>query len=765
MNYWLLLIPFIYALIVLVLFPKLVDFAKKKDFVDEAKNRKRHEGRVPPVGGWLVYIAFIVAQFSLFPINIQNIVLLISGTLLFSLGLIDDKYPLTAPQKFLGQFIVAGLIVFIAQIHVAQYLNMFGVPIIAGQILCMVAIVFVINSFNLVDGINGLAALLGVAALISFGLWLYIGGKYDYVVFVLTIFVSLTVFLRFNLFDTKAFLGDNGSMLIGFIAAYLAIIFINTFTLSDISIASKCSAEIGIVYAALAIPVSDTLRLFILRPYYLKKSPFKADRNHVHHLLLRLGFNHAEASLVLFGFAIFLVIVSLPVQDLGSLAVILIVLFLSMAFMMSIDYFLFSKYKRKINKKTMFNSLQNLSRELNYPIFVEYAMAVSFFVLAMAIPFHRVSTSIPTLLLLFSFLMLLVRTLIVYRFRGWELIYTNLKVLLKHQYTILLLFNFMVILINIIMIPTAHWTKITLYLLPLVYWVTVSQLEKIIEIKPRFLLSAYIIGLAGFGVFILLMAFSYFPLYGWNSFFYKNLLFHVKANPVTHSLYYNLGILFIGNNFRHLKQERWRTVFWGLITFFVFMVVLCSSKIGLIVLPISLSFTLYNIIRNKKTAIWAVAICIILYSFIFVQGGLLSKEFLLNTLSSRLMSWNESFVILKEHWLSGIGVGNSVSYLKERFELLGYSFGVVHDLNAQNQFIETFLELGIMGFFSVILIFSYSFIKAFILRNKLYFFYIVIILIYMFFESLFQTQMGMIAFAFFNALFMSVFANNSDRTT
>ncbi|MCB0541552.1 MAG: undecaprenyl/decaprenyl-phosphate alpha-N-acetylglucosaminyl 1-phosphate transferase, partial [Bacteroidetes bacterium] len=396
-------------------------------------------------------------------------------------------------------------------------------------------IVFIINSFNLVDGINGLAALLGIAALISFGLWLYIAGKYNYVIFVFTIIASLSVFLRFNLFNTKAFLGDNGSMLIGFLASYLAIVFINTYTDLSNEISTKCEAEIGIVFAAMAIPVADTLRLFILRPYYLKKSPFKADRNHVHHLLLRLGFNHAEASLFLFGFAIFLVIVSLPTQDLGSLAVILITLFLSMALMMSLDYFVFSKFKRRIAKKTMFNSLQNISKDLNYPIFIEYAFATSFFILAMAIPFHRVSTSIPTLILLFSFLTLIIRTLIVYRSTGWQIIQTKINELLKHPYSILLLFNLAVIVINIITKPNEHWTKIALYSLPLVYWITVSQLERIIEIKPRFLLTAYILGLTGFGVYILIQSFVHFPEYGWNSFFYRNLLFHVKANPVTHS--------------------------------------------------------------------------------------------------------------------------------------------------------------------------------------------------------------------------------------
>ena len=130
--------------------------------------------------------------------------------------------------------------------------------------------------------------------------------------------------------------------MIGLMAVILAYTFIDTYTDLTNVILTKGNAEVGIALAAMAIPIADTLRLFILRPTFLKKSPFKADRNHVHHLLLRLGLTHFEASLMLFGLAVLIIFAALAAQDLGSIAVIFIGSFILIAFLMSIDFFIFS---------------------------------------------------------------------------------------------------------------------------------------------------------------------------------------------------------------------------------------------------------------------------------------------------------------------------------------------------------------------------------------------------------------------------------------
>ncbi|MEZ4977873.1 MAG: hypothetical protein R2772_01115 [Chitinophagales bacterium] len=761
MSYLLFLYPLLIFLLGYFLFPKVIDFATNKNYLDEAKGRKRHAESVPPIGGWLLYAAFAVVFLSqmLIPqFDLKNLAVFASVSAMFFLGFVDDKYPLNASQKFLWQFLIATIFVFIGDIHFAAYLNFYGVPLFLAKFICVVLTVFIVNSFNLVDGINGLAALLGIVALAYLGLWLFSAAQYSMFLLSLSLIAALLVFLRYNVFQTKVFLGDNGSMLIGLLASYFVFVFIKTYSGFSNLVLTKCNAEIGVALSAIAIPLADTLRLFILRPLYLAKSPFKADRNHVHHLLIRLGFSHIEASLSLFALAILLVLAALAAQDLGSIAVIMINLFICVAFLISLDFFVFSKYRRRVDKKTVFNSLQNLSKELNNPVFIEYAFAISIFLLAISIPFHRVSTSIPTLILLFSLLMLFVRNFLLYRRDYWKLFGGKLLDFLKQSFSILVMVYLSFILIHsFFIVPSSNFQKLGIYSLLLIYWLSLFQLEKIIQIKPRVLLTAFIAGCMGFGVYILLQSFIEYPKAGWDGFYYTRLLSHVKANPVTHSLYYNLAILFLANNYKYLKKEAWKLTYFLALFFFIFIVILCSSKVGYFILLFTVPIAFYSLLNNTKGFLVFIFSYISLVAFLAFSNEVFSKDFILSALDSRLIVWEQSIGIIKENFFWGTGVGSSVQALADAFEKINYERGILQHYNAQNQFLESFMETGILGFLLLISFFIYSYLVAWKQRNKLYFVYTCIILCYMMTESLFQTQMGMVSFAFFNALFLASF--------
>lgn len=761
MSYFLFLYPLLIFLLGYILFPRVIEFAKKKNYIDEASGRKRHTESVPPIGGWLLYAAFALVFISqiLFPqFELKNLAVFLSISAMFFLGFVDDKYPMNASQKFLGQFLIAIIFVFFGDVHFADYLLVYGLPLLLGKVFCVILTVFIVNSFNLVDGINGLAALLGIVALGYLGLWLFSAAQYPMFILSLSLIAALLVFLRYNVFQTKVFLGDNGSMLIGLLASYFVFIFVRTYTGFSNLVLTKCNAEIGVAISAIAIPLADTVRLFILRPLYLAKSPFKADRNHVHHLLIRLGFSHIEASLSLFALAILLVLAALAAQDLGSMAVIIINLFICVAFLMSLDFFVFSKYRKRVDKKTVFNSLQNLSRELNYPVFIEYAFAISIFLLAISIPFHRVSTSIPTIILIFSLLMLFVRNFLLYRRDYWKLFGAKLQDFLKQKFTILVLLYLAFITVHaLIIVPSSHIQKLGIYSLLLVYWLALFQLEKIIQIKPRVLLTAFIAGCMGFGVFILLQSFVEYPKEGWDGFYYTGLLSSVKANPVTHSLYYNLAILFLANNFKYLKKGAWRITYWFALFFFIFIVVLCSSKVGYFILLFTIPIAFYSLLPAKKRFVFFMLAYLVLVGFLAISNGVFSKDFILNALDSRIIVWEQSIAIVKDNFLWGTGVGSSIQALQDAFVSINYQRGILQNYNAQNQFVESFMETGIFGFGLLISFFIYSFFVAWKEKNKLYFIYTCIILCYMMTESLFQTQMGMVSFAFFNALFLASF--------
>ena len=112
----------------------------------------------------------------------------------------------------------------------------------------------------------------------------------------------------------------------------------------------------------------------------------------------------------------------------------------------------------------------------------------------------------------------------------------------------------------------------------------------------------------------------------------------------------------------------------------------------------------------------------------------------------------------------GTGVGTSIQELQVAFETINFEKGLVEKYNAQNQFLESFMETGIIGFLILCSFFVYGFLLSFIEKNKLYFVYLSIILMYMLTESLFQTQMGMVAFAFFNALFITAIYSKPENT-
>lgn len=743
----------------------MIAYAQRVQYVDDANNRKRHKGIIPPIGGWLLiatFIPFYAFYFLFQSFSIDNLIVFFAVIGLFLLGLIDDKYPLNASKKFLGQFLISFSLVFLADIHFANHLSNYGILPILTKLITMVGIVFVINAYNLMDGINGLTALLGIIAFSFFAFLFYRANQWSYVWLAISIISALLVFLRFNLIETKVFLGDNGSMLIGLLAALFGIQFVNVYTGLDNIVFNKSNAQVGLALAPMIIPVVDTVRLFFIRPYYLSKSPFKADRNHVHHLLIRLGLTHMQASLVLFGLALLIVLAAYAAQDLGSLAVIFIGFFIVVAFLIALDFLVSARFRKNWNKKTMYHGLQQVSKSLNNPAFLEFTFAISFFILAMSIPFHRVSTSIPTLILLASFLILLVRNLILYKNKLSKVFQTKVLHFIKHPYSLLLFIFFLYQIVHILFIrPTGQWEKISVFSLLLIYWLTLYQLENIIAIQPRALLTAFIAGCLGFGVFIILQSFQQYPTLGWNAFYYHELLNNVKANPVTHSLYYNLAILFVGNNYTYLKKEQWRITYWILLLFFVLMTLLCASKVGYVVLLITLSFALYKMIVKKRIAFLSIAVFFLVAFGILFQLQVFTQDFVANNLSNRQYVWQLLFSEFQHFQFWGSGLGSTQEILNQIFIDLNYTKGIANKYNALNQFFETYFDTGIIGLISLLLFIAYSFFISIKKKNVLYFVYLIVVLVYMGFESLLQTQMGMVSFAFFNALFLAVLTKKS----
>lgn len=730
------------------------------------------------LGGIPIYLVFLLSSlFFLEPANFyQQGLVLLSFSILFFTGLYDDIRPLNASKKFVFQIISAVILVYFAGVHHSSYFTQLAISDELIKAISVVFIVFVINAFNLIDGINGLSAMLSFIALICFGTWFYAAGLENNAFICFSISASILAFLRFNLFNTKIFLGDNGSMLLGLSIAYFSTVFIQYNQNLDAEANFKLIAPFGVAIAAMAIPILDTIRLFVMRSIYLQKSPFKADRNHLHHLLLRLGLSHLQISLLLSGITFLLVVFAVFVQNIGNTGIFFVITLTYIALLIALDYFIFNQYRKKIAKKTVFNEAIKIKEELNNPMVFEFFFALSFFILAISIPFHRVSTSIPTILILFSFVLLILNNYIRKYQNFSTIVKTEISRFFRHPYSILVIIALIYYAVHYFVFPSDSANALSLKLLILIFWLPFFELRKIINIKPEYILRAYVYGCFGFSIYILYHAFFSFHQLGWEAFFYSDLLDHVMANPITHSLYFNLAILFLSANYHKLKVKIWQYIHLFLLVFFVMMVFLFGSKLGYVALFISLTASVLFIFKSRFQRIVVFTI-IIVYTLLgyyqvpflnnkvndFVRQVSKHNELSIEDRLPRSIIWQEATAQIKDNWIFGIGVGNSMNVMEKRYIQIGYEKGVRYRYNCHNQFLETFLQTGIFGLLILAFIFLYCFYVAITNGSKLYLLFLSIILLYMMFESLFETQMGMVAFAFFNALFISSFTKNIDE--
>ena len=232
-------------------------------------------------------------------------------------------FALVANKKFIGQIFAASIIVILGGIRITSLYGMFGMSYISEAfsiVLSIVTIIFIINAFNLIDGINLLAGSVSVVISLSFGAWFYFYGFNDYAILAAAMSGAVLAFLRYNITPAKIFMGDSGSLSIGLLAAVLAIQFIekNEMILHQhISSGIQITASPAMAIAVLIIPIYDAFRVFTMR-LIKRKSPFIADRNHIHHRLLDLGFSHVKATFILITVNILFIILTYFLQHFGN---------------------------------------------------------------------------------------------------------------------------------------------------------------------------------------------------------------------------------------------------------------------------------------------------------------------------------------------------------------------------------------------------------------------------------------------------------------
>ncbi len=284
--------------------PIIIRVAEAKHLFDVPDDdRKLHKSPIPSLGGIGIFAGFILGFLIAVQAGLPEVQYYAAAFLVvFFLGLKDDIVVLTPLKKFLGQLLAAFIIVYKGGIVIDGMYGFLGfekMPFILSLAFTYLTIIVITNSFNLIDGVDGLAGSLGLFTTLCFGTYFYLAGLPFYSMMAFAMSGSLAAFLIFNISPAKIFMGDTGSLMLGIVNSVLVIKFIQVATVPTAKVFLPAAPAIG--FAILFVPLFDTLRIFAYR-ILSRRSPFSPDRNHVHHLLLEKGLSHKMVAFLAVGF-------------------------------------------------------------------------------------------------------------------------------------------------------------------------------------------------------------------------------------------------------------------------------------------------------------------------------------------------------------------------------------------------------------------------------------------------------------------------------
>ncbi len=308
-----------------LLIPQILRIAHFRKLFDDVSSRKVHRGVVPRLGGIAFFPSSLFALCFVVAVNLSQgdlainadfrahgislLYLSCAGILLFLVGIADDLIGVRYRAKFIIQ-IMSAMLVIVSGTDIPSLGGLcwiWDIPDVVSWFLTGFLVVFVVNSINLIDGIDGLATGLSIIALLFYAVILYLGGWYLYSLLACATMGTLLAFFYFNVFGSaergkKIFMGDTGSLTVGVILAFLGI--------AVSSMPEDVSPEgfnpFVLAYSPLVIPAFDVVRVYLHR-VQKKRNPFLPDKSHIHHKLLALGYNqHGALAIILTVSVVFL---------------------------------------------------------------------------------------------------------------------------------------------------------------------------------------------------------------------------------------------------------------------------------------------------------------------------------------------------------------------------------------------------------------------------------------------------------------------------
>jgi UDP-GlcNAc:undecaprenyl-phosphate GlcNAc-1-phosphate transferase len=315
---------------VLILVPGLKNLAFRIGLVDKPNHRKLHDDSVPLTGGIAIALGTalsLLVNNTFMEAFQENIYMLSAALLLLIVGALDDRADIRPIYRLVIQFGCAYMIA-ASGLRISSLYGVFGIGEIPASLqygLTIFVIVGVVNAFNLMDGIDGLAGSLAIVGLIVFSVLSYAFGRYEYTIVFIALIGAILGFLRFNLSKNKIFMGDGGSLFLGFILVVSGIRLIeltNTYQNIDQSLI------LLIVISIFLVPVLDSIRVYAGRMSQ-GISPFSADKSHLHHLFLLTGLTHKFTTLAIVFSAILLVGITISLTYYFPMTIVLILAWLA----------------------------------------------------------------------------------------------------------------------------------------------------------------------------------------------------------------------------------------------------------------------------------------------------------------------------------------------------------------------------------------------------------------------------------------------------
>lgn len=335
----------------LLIIPVIIKVIKRTNILDVPGGRKIHKEAIPSMGGIGIVIAMLMSLVITMDWQQWSDVrfLMMGFGVMFLVGLRDDLVELTAMQKLLGQLLAIGLVVVLGDIRVSGFYGFLGIeelPVWVSYALTIFVIIGLTNAFNLVDGLDGLAGTLSLISFLFLGGWFLAAGFLTYGMIALACSGGVLAFMVYNWHPAKIFMGDTGSLTLGFILAVLSVFFVeaNGQILSPAHF-MRFEAPITAGLALVLVSCFDTLRVMVKR-VRRGRPPMAADKSHVHHFLLRSGLRHDQVALVLGGIKLLFLCMVVSMADFSDNVLLPMVLGTVVVLCMTLDAVTLRKVKR-----------------------------------------------------------------------------------------------------------------------------------------------------------------------------------------------------------------------------------------------------------------------------------------------------------------------------------------------------------------------------------------------------------------------------------